>query len=742
MKKYLNRPVIASISVLFAGVGVILACAGGWWGIKESTNYTPELFADKAYSPFFYQVDYFYYGIDYDNVQNNRYNSDVANDWHKYLDKQCTISEVTDVLFNTTAGTIDTFINKPQSVPPAFANNNLVRSKDKKKTAFFNYLSLAKEAEKFALQSPDGWSYYDEKPKSKRTASAAFCIKVLNAYKSQKDEFIKQRLLFQLVRAYYFNRDYNSCTAIFEGNVSSFPKNTMYYRTLSYAAGAYMKSGNISKANYYYSLVYNGADELKTTAHFSFKPQDEKDWQQTLALCKTNDEKCTLWQMLGVFYKDEIRSMNEIIKIDPKSEKLELLLVRAVNKIETNLFDSDLSTYDIPRAYENKGVAEGKLAELQKLADGAIKSGNMAKPYQWHMALGYLQILNHDTKNAALNLAEAKKSSNNDKLIASQARLLELINSVSSASTLNEKTENQLLPELEWLGTLSKQENAEVRNFLADTWIKKTMAAKYRKQNDLQKAEFYGESREYYTKENQLHAMQEFLLKKDKTPYEKYCEGIYAYNAGILFEYESIMATLNGNIEQAITLMEKAGKRGETELLSNPFNGGIKDCHDCDHAVTQKTKYTKISTLKKMKEMKDRLSTDVYNNALLLGNAFYNINFYGSSRMFYYNPVLDQGTSSLEMLQKEYLASLTSMAQAGKYYKMALDAATTPEQKAKCTYLLAKCERNEWFNQGGGEKGPDFIAFKNFAALSNYASTNYYKDVIKECGWFKKYAHQ
>jgi hypothetical protein len=279
----------------------------------------------------------------------------------------------------------------------------------------------------------------------------------------------------------------------------------------------------------------------------------------------------------------------------------------------------------------------------------------------------------------------------------------------------------------------------KVRTNAVDSWIHKALNAKYKSQKDFLKAEFFTVDRSFYVDEKQLHDMQNFLLKTNKTPYESYCEIMYTLTLKDLYEFEALNKTYNDDIDAAIALMEKAGKNGETHLLSNPFNGGIKDCHDCDHALQQKTKFSKLSTLKKVKEMKSSLSTDTYNNALLLGNFYYNITFFGSSRVFYYGAIMDSESSSTDMMSTSYVYKLTDMTLAKKYYTQALKVATTDEQKAKCTYLLSKCERNEWYNNNGNKEGLDFIAFKNFVELKKYANTKYYKEVIAECGYFKKY---
>jgi hypothetical protein len=723
MRKFSKKSAIALISASFAGIGVVLACAGGWYTIEDQTNFTPEVYVDKSYSPFIYSWDGFYF-TGYDDDYNNKFSKEIVKDWYVYLDKKVPENEIETILFTTTRKGIDSL--KAGKIPSSLAGSKLVTlMSDKKSKEFFNYLFFAKKAEIFSLSQNSDWS--SKETWVRELGGMDVYIKSLDgAYKNCKDEFIKQRFLFQLVRAYFFKGDNKTGVALFEKESLSAKKNSTYYRTLSYAAGSIKREKDIAKSNYYYSLVYNGSEILKTAAHFSFKPQNETDFQQTLAMCKTNDEKCTLWQMLGMFYKDEVRSIKEIMKIDPKSDKLDILLSRAVNKIELTLFDEGQFT-----GYESNDVAIKKNLELQAVIKELIK-GEMKKPEQWYTALGYLQTLDKKYTEAEETFFIAKKKTSADKNALAEVRLFELINSISRLTKIDSKSENALLPEFNWLEEIAKEGSGiKIRTTNLSMWIHKIMAKKYRDQGDLQKAEFFSEKLEFYNNKKQLHDMQNFLLKENKTPYEFYCAKIYRYKVEDLYEYEAIEEAINDNLETAISIMEKAGKNGIGALPSNPFNGGIKDCHDCDHALPQKNPYTKLSTLKKMKEMKDKLATDTYNNALLLANAFYNLNYYGSSRLFYNCAVSDADRYS-------------EMTLPIKYYTMALGAAKTDEQKAKCTYMLAKCERNVWYNKNpsGDYYKVAFIPFKNFVELKKYSSTKYYQEVIKECGYFKSYARK
>jgi len=191
---------------------------------------------------------------------------------------------------------------------------------------------------------------------------------------------------------------------------------------------------------------------------------------------------------------------------------------------------------------------------------------------------------------------------------------------------------------------------------------------------------------------------------------------------------------------------------GDSILLpGNPFNGRITDCHDCDHAAAQKIKYTKGSFVKKLVLMKSSLQSgqDIYNNALLLGNAFYNMSFYGNARYFYEGNIRGQGMSYPEAIDFHFRQQLTDNSIAYGYYQKALAAAQDDEQRAKCLFLMSKCERNGWYNRTllnfnnnnytyQEPSGTDFVEWSSFKELKKYPQTAFYKNAIKECGYFKK----
>lgn len=738
---------ITLISLPLIAGGIALACAGEWGEEYGTSNFTPEAFVDSAYRPFFYS-EYFYYNIGYDINHDKRFNENIVDEWNNWFENKVPAADVEYLLLHESPEAVDSAANylsgKLKQLPPSLKNMKLFANK--KSQDFITYLALAKKCEAFALNNfESAWDYQENKKPARFNASKVNPV-LQQQFTNQKDIFLKQRYWFQLVRSNFFNSTPQSTIDLFENNKNAFAKNKLYYRTMAYAAGAYYKQKNFSKANYYYSLVYDGCNQLKTVAHYSFHPQEEKDWKATLALCQNKDEQATLWQMLGVFYDDEKRAINEIHKLDPKSEKLDLLLARAINKEEqkfaawrTNLQNNktDLTSQALDQ-------------ELTLMVNRIAASPNTGKPYMWYMAAGYLATLKNDFTKAQAQYTLAEKSIPKNDQQQAQLRLLKLVNKLASISKIDSKFENEILSEINWLVTPGPENFPAFRTTDAVEWMKEYMAFRYRNQKELVKAECFSSKPNFYASNNNVEAMKAFLDKQPKTKYEELYARFYAMKKSDLLEYQAVRLTYEDKLQEAITKMESA-THGNRELLGNPFNGRINDCHDCDHEAAQKIKYTKISLLKKMKEMQDKVNAgdDIYNNAMLLANAFYNITHYGNARYFYEGAVVGSGQYSPFAIDSVFTGFLTDMKLASKYYNKALQAAKTDEQKAKCHYMLAKCERNQWYNttvysdkenewRSENPKG-DFKAWAGFKTLKQFSNTQYYKDVIKECGYFRTY---
>jgi hypothetical protein len=745
MIKILSRKsVIVFISAAILSAGIAWACAGDSGEEYGTSNFTPEVFVKNVYSPFFYS-DMFYYKIGHDETQNTRFNDDNISDWAAWLNHDISNKELSFLLQNATKDGVDSayyFMTAKSSVSPgslhgfAFLNTN-----NEKTISFLNYLRLAKISEYFAVNEIQSEWDYDSTKKIKVFNARPLNEELKKEFNGTRDIFLKERYWFQLERSYYYNDGFRELVDLFEANEKTMPHNTMYWRTLSYVAGGYYKKKQFSRANYYFSRVYENCDALKMGAHFSFHPQEEKDWEETLSLCRNSSERATLWQMLGVFYSDEKRSISEIYKLDPKNQGLNLLLARAVNKYEQRFNGGSGSEYyviDTTTRYEDS---------LKIVISEIALAGNTEKPWIWNMAAGYLNTLDEHYKKADPYFVKASKTIPSEKLAGEQLRLLKLINRIGEVVTIDGKIENEMLPDIQWLSGLHRSETADFRSGDAFNWLRKTFALRYQRQGEVAKSQCFLSNVNFYSDQKNLEMMKSFLSNPAKTPYEKLCTELSDIKLEDIYEFESIRLMYKDSIQQAIEKMSMAGDNGAKMLAANPFNARIQDCHDCDFVAPQKIKYSKLSFLKKVKDIQSKIvnGVDGFSNSLLLANAFYNISQYGNARLFYECKILGESYYDIGEIQSDYRSMLISMDQARKNYELTLSLARTEEQKAKCQYLLAKCQRNQWYNINSRTgtldeyRMVDLNFLEGFKALKQYPNTQYYKEVIRECGYFRTF---
>lgn len=103
-------------------------------------------------------------------------------------------------------------------------------------------------------------------------------------------------------------------------------------------------------------------------------------------MAKTKEERVTLLHMFGLYY-DLPKAISSIVKIDPGTKKLDLLLSRYVNIRESN----------IENAEHNSPPFETLNTQL---IDSIALLKNTHLPYFWEICAGYLNYLNSNYAQA------------------------------------------------------------------------------------------------------------------------------------------------------------------------------------------------------------------------------------------------------------------------------------------------------------------------------------------------------
>lgn len=735
-----SRNAIVGFSTFFLSVVVLFSVCGGgddWWFDNQNSNFTPEIFVDKSYEPLFLSTNVFYGDNGFDDNHTSRFNDAVVNDWSGYLGNAMDEKDIAYFAVKDSSYQDMVTINKAiLSKKEALGWKQKFDIKNKKVIEFFEFLNTAKFIEKYCTFIPS-WNYESDTYSKGEKLSADQVKKIEKKYYDSKDPFLKNRFWFQAMKANFYSYDRNNTTLFFNKTQADVPKNTLYFRGLSYVAGVLYQNKDYSKSNFLYSVVFDNCPELRVVTAYSFHPQEQKDFDQSLLLAKTEKQKVALWALYG-YYADEVEAIQKMYALDPKSEHLEFMLTRLINVEENRLNASEFKTIS---EYKKK-VKDNLNKKAYTLVNTIAQNKNTSKPYLWDIAAGYLEIYNGEFQKASRYFDSAEKTMPKSEESQNQLRLIRLVNNLSSTDKMNDKSEKALLNELDWLYNLNKKHdyNADFRYYNAVEWSKKYISKLYASQNNGVMSELFLRETDFYLNPNRLEEMKSFFEKKNKSSWDNLAQSIYNVTVEDIYEYQAVMLAYQNQIEKAIPLMEKAGKNKDIVLLGNPFNGKIQDCNDCDHAAEQKIKYSKIDFLKKILEMQQSIKNknDVFTNSLLLGNAFYNMSFYGNARVFYEGNIMNQYGNYID---DQYKSLLLSNNQAKLYYEKAFEATNNKEQKAKCVFLLTKIERNEFYlTPEFVYDETDFKAFSGFKKLkSDYAKTQYYQEVINECGYFRKY---
>jgi len=755
IKGYIQKWLIV-FSLMAAALGIVVAC-GGWYEEPENSSFTPETFLGS--SPLFYSGNTQFYNTgfwDRDDY-NSRFNDSIVADWHGYLKGDIEEEDLRYLLVNANRNEIDSlyeYYSKSDKNRIVNYWASKINLKSKKVESFIEFLFKAKKIEVNSITVSGTWSYNDY---NQRSQIEDYVIEDLKKkYVDEKDPFLKNRYWFQTVKAFFYSSKWKKTISFFDETQSGIPHNLLYYRALNYVAGVNYHSKNYTKANYLYSLMFNECNSMAMDAAYGFHPQDDEDWKASLALAANNTEKAALWALFG-YYADEKRAIQEIYNIAPDSRHLNFLLTRLINKEEKRWYNEMNDDAQPVQTREEYKVWMNELQdkEILTLIEPIAQSGKTHTPHLWYLAAGYIQLLNGNHFKATSFFDKVEKTTALSSLGRKQVRLLRFINTLGAMESINTKNEKIIYKDLKWLyEECAYADTGDMNVFrfqAASDWSKKYVALLYGDRNNGVMRELFNRTDQIYQTEEGIMAMRTFLMKPVKTEFETLALNIYSVSVNDIDEYRALRFAYSDKTEEAISILETLPVAYHPAFNANPFNGKIKDCNDCDHMAKQTVTYTRLTFLYKLRELKLNIAKkdDVYSNALLLGNAYYSISHYGNSRVNYGGNIIGGPYYSAEYIHDNNKRMLLDNSLSKLYYQMALNDAVTDEQKAKCWYLLAKCERNDYYNRtlyfSKGEdaydpEAKDFESWEGFKMLkTEYSDTRYYQDVIGECGYFRTY---
>ena len=620
-------------------------------------------------------------------------------DWHGYFKGAVADADWKKVLL-------------PEQGQNAFvaAKAKLANKGDRVKDALA-FVDLAHRVEPFASASSDA-----RPPGSLLTEAQA-------AMKAAREPFLAQRYAFQVLRILFYQRDWAGAVAFYDknGSVLAGPSKDLSWRARYYLAGAAKRSGNRARGNLELARISTGYEPLANVAAQDFKPVEDADWKESLALAKTVRDKTMLWRMVGVRI-DGVVAMQEIMKLDPKSDQLALLLAREVARVEPMgeaVWDSEVQPAD--RVARDKAIKT-----LEKIAAKIASTPGADRPWIAELVLGHLAAKRGDLAGARLHLDKAVQLAPSDARVAAQAKA-----SLAIALAANWKVDPTHESEL---ATTLTGLDAKTFGRLGslDFVVHGKLAAAYKQAGRFVDAELLATGTVESKKWRDEVFIHQLIARTEQaaTPWDK----IVLEHAPSRQQLETELAVrelYDGKFAEAAQAFQ--GKALSEQLHVDPFVSRIVDCHDCDQEKYQNAPWTHATFAARVVELEKAAngqSEAAAKASFDLGVALYNVTWFGNARAFTENTHQRSADT----------------ARAETWFKRAYDLTKNRELKAKAAWGAAKCElgRNEKLDidepWGASQDIP--TPTKWFAVMKKLADTKYGKEAIKECGRFRTYMGQ
>ena len=793
---------IVSIIVLVTAVRVVRACYFGDDPYESPNSFFPNTLAGSpAYVPFYYISEYRYYdeGYDFSELKLEKPANQNIPEWLSYCNNAAKADDIDSFVYKWSEANVQAIYDhldkkKKTELSLELLKNSfakwLVDNKDKRAVG---YLLFAKKCEPFAAATE---SYWDD-------ASTGYKFKLRDTVpmqqlidegkqlrKKAKNQFLEWRYDYQILRMALYSYQYNETLQLYDDLVDKKKTNgIMYARCLGLKAGALFRLGKKAEAAYIYSLAFDLSDEMKKPAHISFNWTLDSSMDKILALCKTGHERAVVYIMDGLyeFSGEDMEGsyvMQEAYKADPTIAGLDVVMVREINKAEEQYLANDYSNIihfaafpsldsltgtDVEAIRKNMNEYLPYLDTLHILAQKIADEGKNGHVAFWHLASSYVSLVGGKMGacKAQLDIANKLPMTESEKEMAGVIRALYI---PLSSERITTQIEAELLPALRYM-----EENDPARY---NKIMTKVLAKAYLKQGDTMKAIFClsraameendGE-RIYsgdYTGDDagvlvdkmdveQLKKFEAYRQQTNKSAFERWLSNNNEFTIDVLHELEATKYIRLHQFDKAVATFKKVPENMHNDvILPNPFIMHIDD-YQILRKIDTTVMMSKVAFAGKMLDLQQKLLKNPKDAdaAYLYAAGLYNISYYGRAchACTYNRGIYEPGYMDSKLrasLSAEY-HEYYDPTEAEKYFLVAIANSKDPEQKAKCTFMAAKCKqkrcgspRDERDYYGGGGDEYYIYSLENpyFAVLkSKYAKTKFYNIAYNTCSYFRDY---
>ncbi len=665
----------------------------------------------------------------------------------------------------------------------------LLKSNKEKESAAIRYLKFAKSTEKVTVNNSRYYWDYDKLIKGRKENAPQLINEGLKLYNKEKNKGLKQRYAYQLIRLYRYNHRFKLALDFFENEKESFKfKNEIYYYILDQVGGCYYKTKQYEKAAYTFLNVFDKSIDKKQSAFVSYKFCTYKK-AEGKSLLKTNEEKANQIFITGLrSFSDTMQDLKKITELGIAEDKQELLAIRILNNLERTILGVNFRK----NIFQKEAETNGKLNELLRFI--IRKINNKHNIEFWKLTEAYVLFLKE-------NIGEAKSKL---KLITSkkfkkQKENLAVLFEVFSWQNITQENDVWLtklfskdaesiavLDQCNYTDIIDERLGCSLKNIIIEQ-----LSHLYLKEDKIAQSYLlhnYLENIEGTPSHKLVDELTRFVKKKNKSGFEKLLLKRLTNKGYIETKLVKLMKAAKGDIYFRSGNFNKALPYYENydvskEIPATIFSNNIIECFGCDDGYvmedevykadvfsflnTKMNKYNLLLNLQKLEELSQNKEAKKWQRKLalyLLGNYFFNVSNTGYYRTvvydgaYWYNYYFGEKRPDIsEVIEKKktysfpyggYPNTYNGLAnKAMAYYKETIALSSDNELNARCSYMIAKCELNDYYNNiykdrwsdydGGDYKKHKKEGFK--ALKTKYNTTKFYQKIRSKCSFFRLY---
>jgi hypothetical protein len=746
---------------------------------------------NKTYQPFYYTNSYFLY----DKDEPTPVSTLLAKEWSEYCGNGVTekdalqfvnkyaLKDVTSLYYGIEKKTP---LKLPDSVKRNSMTNYFVKNND---AEALGYIMYAKQIEPY-VYSESEW----DGPKKDEAKVTKLIKNGLQLYNAAKKDIFKLKYGYQILRLNHYSGNYANTIVEYENLIANnTTKSVLQPLCLSLKAGALFKTGNKKLAAYLFSKAYamSEAKRISNYLGFTWSIKRESDKKEYLAQCKTDEEKANMLTLFSLNTVDnDVATVNDIFKLSPANDALEVLAVREINKLEERLLTPTLQQEkglkNIYISYNDNvdsimNLAKQDAIQLTKLLHTISESKATSNKALFETGAAYTSYMLRDFSSAKKYLANAKQLNPNSN-VSDQWALTNLLLTINEKDKIDAAFEEQILPSIQWLLQKVKTEKPiNTSNSWSDInpWkqfyrnlFNTILAPRYKKQGDVYKETLaYGAADKIY---NNFYAFGEnggidflrnklsvadveklySLLNGKQNKFEQFVINNNTIQLSTVVDFAGTAYLREGNYTKAIEWLKKSPSA--TVVHKNPF---VDLLYDLEEQLPTEKKFniTKLAFAQEMLRLQGLAKTDkanaakhLYKMALGLYNTTYYghtwelVQYYRSGSDGYYMP--DNATA----FEKEYYGCYASH----NNFKAAMEASNNKEFKARCLFMMGKCSqkiiRQPQYNDFPGNydaydkaQAAYLHTFKNNVYfpqfVKEYKSTAFYDEAFNSCSYLRDF---